>query len=557
MFKRFVFSVYFFGFAFSNFASAYDIDTHFYMTYAMARYVGIKHEVASRIALGGEWGDENIITTPMSPTILTGTQLRKVHFPGYVKAGQLSTYQFLGVSDVTKTRAMHDFASELFTEGLKERDLFKAIQSFHTMQDSFSHHGTPQIFGHAYGGHWPDRPFWRDYEWYSRMVKANIEMLWAIRELLPESALDKNINAAPASSQKTYTMSANELAKHFVSLSEVRYAATHDIMRDREYVEFAVRYLVTMAIKNGYFYTNEDIESWLGSEDYTQKKTGQEVLATLFSRILSWEKQTNGDTMTTNKCIGGRRIFNRKFMSSDLGINLCDPIWIEEHNQNPGGVITELVDVLTQGYLPVPPSPYTSLIEVEFEGPIREKEMEIRIRNVRHLIWNLYGSNIQFQPNSKLRQQLNDAFDRKPYIPKESFGIAKYDAKTGIVNISISDEDQRQYSSMLKAYLLPSLTGEKTWIEFFVGLSQYTSGSLSMSLYWGYKLWDYKNRLQADIFKSRIVPQPDNTYYRNEAAFQAYKGNQFKTNLVRPEIIEAWSLESGSDKRKGGLLYNQ
>ena len=40
-------------------AKAYDEDTHFYGTYAMARYAGINHEVASRIATTAEWMDES------------------------------------------------------------------------------------------------------------------------------------------------------------------------------------------------------------------------------------------------------------------------------------------------------------------------------------------------------------------------------------------------------------------------------------------------------------------------------------------------------------------
>lgn len=33
-------------------AQAYDKDTHFYGTYSMARFAGIKHEVALKIATG-------------------------------------------------------------------------------------------------------------------------------------------------------------------------------------------------------------------------------------------------------------------------------------------------------------------------------------------------------------------------------------------------------------------------------------------------------------------------------------------------------------------------
>ena len=41
----------------SNVVQAYDEDVHFYQTYSMARFAGIKHEVAVKMALTTQWMD--------------------------------------------------------------------------------------------------------------------------------------------------------------------------------------------------------------------------------------------------------------------------------------------------------------------------------------------------------------------------------------------------------------------------------------------------------------------------------------------------------------------
>ena len=47
-------------------ARAYDEDTHFYATYAMARYSGISHEVAVKLATTTQWMDECFLSDPTS-----------------------------------------------------------------------------------------------------------------------------------------------------------------------------------------------------------------------------------------------------------------------------------------------------------------------------------------------------------------------------------------------------------------------------------------------------------------------------------------------------------
>ena len=141
---------------------AYDEDTHFYSTYAMARHAGIKHEVAEKIALSAQWMDESFLSDPTSMMVLPITGIHKrrlLHFPSLRRGGSLSAaaqqkvlgfdnfekthlalinwaIKFLGYEGDaqqlqtlnlwTATEADDPFASELFMEGLKEGDLMKA-----------------------------------------------------------------------------------------------------------------------------------------------------------------------------------------------------------------------------------------------------------------------------------------------------------------------------------------------------------------------------------------------------------------------------------------------
>ena len=163
-------------------AHAYDVDTHFYATYAMARYAGIRHEVAARIAIGAQWMDESYVSDPTSMILmpLTGVKKRRLlHFPSSRALGsmQASTQiRILGFDQMTfietwvgamltkyaeyegrlselalstETVEDHDFGSELFMEGLKAGNLMMASAGLHVLEDSFAHAGTAAEEGHV------------------------------------------------------------------------------------------------------------------------------------------------------------------------------------------------------------------------------------------------------------------------------------------------------------------------------------------------------------------------------------------------------------------------
>src|ERR1043166_9283981 len=59
-------------------AGAYEYDVHFYHTYAMARYAGLKHEVAAAIGLSAQRPDE---TTFLASAFYEFKIGRIFHFP--------------------------------------------------------------------------------------------------------------------------------------------------------------------------------------------------------------------------------------------------------------------------------------------------------------------------------------------------------------------------------------------------------------------------------------------------------------------------------------------
>ncbi|MGE3974182.1 MAG: hypothetical protein AB7F59_06625 [Bdellovibrionales bacterium] len=558
-------------------AQAYDIDTHFYATYAMARYAGINHAVASRIALGGEWFDEHIVSSPMIPTVFIGTKIRKcAHFAGYSKAADMASYQLWGLNGVTKTIAMHDFSTEMLTRGLKEGDFFKAVQSFHTMQDSFAHTGTTALAGHSYGGHWPDRPFWRNYNFYGRMVHASFQMLVAIRGLLPREALDLELRPTPQLSQRrNYLLSADELSQTYLGLPEVQHFATTNVLTHPDYVKFAVEFLVRKAEESHYFNPQENLESWLidteKSGEYRKGLTGQQVLERLMSRMVLWETQVNKDTDTSERCTSGRRILQRQVISQNVGIRLCDHVWLRQHGGS-AKVISELVGYLTQGYLPVLPNPETSLVEVEDEGPIRQKEMEIRIGNVKNLIFKFYGVNIDFKENKSIWKQAKSIFARDPQvkptlaeainrslvsnaIAKEVFGDVKFNSSTSTVEIGPSDQDQDRFAVMMRKVFFPNLAKERTWGEQFSPLWKPNWGTLvGGQVLYGVFL-EYLAKARLDLLTHNVVPGPENTYYRDLPTYEQYvKENKFK-KLLSVESVKRMTVGSGQERRSGGILY--
>lgn len=106
--------------------------------------------------------DESYISDPLTMILLPDVGIKKrrlLHFPGSRLASKMTQNTLPLLTDpssgtklkiFTETEADHEFASELFTEGLMEGNLMKASAGLHTLQDSFAHAGTIAELGHAH-----------------------------------------------------------------------------------------------------------------------------------------------------------------------------------------------------------------------------------------------------------------------------------------------------------------------------------------------------------------------------------------------------------------------
>src|SRR6185312_16545428 len=140
-------------------AKAYELETHCYDTYILARRVGFTREYAEFFCKGAQAVDEGVSSTPMAPTLLYGEMLRRIwHAPTYLFQKQTVTQDGHAKVQLTAAaEANHPVASKLLDEGLREGNWFKIALSIHVIEDSYGHSGFTTELLHLYTGHNPDR----------------------------------------------------------------------------------------------------------------------------------------------------------------------------------------------------------------------------------------------------------------------------------------------------------------------------------------------------------------------------------------------------------------
>ncbi len=125
------------AFAAATSALAYDEDTHFYGTYAMARHAGIRHEAATKLALSAQWMDESLMSDPTSMIFMPVTGVKKrrlLHFPSArkSKANSDAERQIFGMNDLGEfaTEALETIAEWAGYKGkLDEINVFTTTES--------------------------------------------------------------------------------------------------------------------------------------------------------------------------------------------------------------------------------------------------------------------------------------------------------------------------------------------------------------------------------------------------------------------------------------------
>lgn len=516
---------------FSYTASAYDVDTHFYGTYSMARFAGIKHNVALKLATGAQWMDESYISDPLSMIVLPMTGIKKrrlLHFPGSPLANRLNPAEMqsrLGgllktdpssgypLSTFTETEAEHEFATELFTEGLMEGNLMKISAGLHTLQDSFAHAGTIAEIGHAHFWHHPDRAYVDEasVEKYFKMARSVLKAMVAVRSLLPETEIDYDI--AFSDQGPNAKLDGEKLGDLYYSNQLIRKFVSRKILNEPEFVDFVLLEMFERAKKRGYL--NDGAKAYLKS--YTP---GQDSYAAAesISIKLSEDKEAF------------KRIVSQTRLLKDLGrpAENIDARYVISMGGN-AGLTTKVIQSILNEIVPRPLNEYNRF-EKEEDGVIWDKEMSIRVSNMRTLVQMLYKKDLYFLKNNTSDSagyllELTKDPRANPRFPKKS------NPNTEIVTYTLNEK--HEFNKMIFTFLFPKLSKSLGDLKSFSALMQliqsppptktgivaqvgnlWEKSKATYNAFMSIDNYSEKIRLAVeDLQSSRIVPNQYNRYY--------------------------------------------
>ncbi len=473
-------------------AQAYDEDTHFYATYSMARFSGITHEVAVKLALGAQWMDESYLSDPTSMIVLPITGIRKrrlLHFPSSRAVGEFASVQqqAFGLADkmhnpivekivdeirnrtgikvdpanlsfLSNTEPEHPLATALLTQGLKEGNLMKCAASLHTLEDSFAHAGTPAEEGHMKFWHWPDRPF-DAVDKYFEMTEAVFSAMVAIRSQLPIQALDCSltigINGA-TNGVPNCKRDAEELQAAYTSLKIVQHVVRYNPLEDRRYIETTMNLIFEESAKLGILkITKPAFFQLVNKAVQSGRKGSYAVLQAVLEAMLEMEAAD-----PTHKVLDLKRLLvaTGKVVESPA-ISEWDyaQAEIKDRDKKAGRSLyssfaERLANDLLQWQVPLPLS-LTHRVELEVDGgPVREKEMELRIGRIRAMINSLYGINLKMIPNNTkdeagFKKEIDGDPSAEPTIPKSSV----------VTYATFNLREKKRFNQIIFAYLFPSL----------------------------------------------------------------------------------------------------
>jgi hypothetical protein len=591
-------------------AQAYDEDTHFYGTYAMARYSGIRHEAAMKIALSAQWMDESFISDPTSLIFLpiTGVKKRRLlHFPSSRVVGSLNAdaQQTLlgnpdnmnpmlktfadwfikkvgyegkldGLNFMTETEEDHPFASELLMQGLKQGNLMMAAASIHTLEDSYAHAGTPAEQGHAAFWHWPDRPF-ASMPKYFRMVHSVMSVMVTLRQMLPPEAIDCSLHLTPApSTTPNCKMTASELAKNYSLQPEVVATVSRDVLKDKEYVMTALKDLFARAVKAKYVKLDNDSYKAVLAATNIEGMDAYTALEEIVRQLL--RKQLTSQT----------QYFDLQYLLTDMGrLHSGSSIQVMDYIDSYGIDANSLSSMDSEGFSSFVhaiayellrwkvPMPLTDSHRMEVEddtSPIREKEMEIRNRGMRALIAGMYGTDLQFlESNSK---------DQKGFQNEMTMNnLAETPIPTGVSNTVYATYNLREknlWDKMIFQYLFPdlkekdleTLVGVGIKVDEYLAQRKAISDSTSFTVtkeakylvldhkYFGGIHSDLKPMLIPylhDLVDTHLTPSDDNYFYRNNRLFTQYRDAGTVKNLLGSTDVWTWA-QMQSDATGGTLV---
>ncbi len=549
MTKKFIFKTLAIVLLFSTHALAYDVDTHFYGTYSMARFAGIRHEIAVKLATGAQWMDESYISDPMSMIVLPDVGMKKrrlLHFPATRESvrgfdpnalpswvSKVDPALRTPLTTMTETIANCEFASEMFSEGLAEGDLMKASAGLHTLEDSYAHAGTISELGHAHFWHHPDRPYVDadSINKYFDMTASVFKAMVAVRDLLPSNGIDYNLQVG--SSTKNYQLTAVELAQLYKNVPLVKNTISYNVLKDRKYVAEAVRILFARAYNAGYL-KHEQTPQYVAylnrfQDGHDAYEAALDVVDAMPSSLIDFDKLNGGVKSPTLRddirAAGGMRVF----MAGKLHPFL-------------------------KGFVPQPMSATHKFEKENDTDPdgkaIWQKENEIRIENMRSMIQRLYNAHLFFFENNS-----KDA----PGFLKELAQDSRADFKqrinkNGIEIVGYSLAEKYRFDHMIFKYLFPKLsTYLKNDAAEIDNLSRIIITNTQISFMQRAKdkltalvsllpgLGDGLKKMQIahdDIFNSRISPVHYDKHYQDPIAFRhRVADGTYKARIISEENL--------------------
>jgi hypothetical protein len=552
-------------------AHAYDEDTHFYGTYSMARFAGIRHEVAVKIALGAQWMDESFISDPTSLLILpiTGVKKRRLlHFPSSRVEGRLAGYnqddtfgfKINGLTSLvvqeaikllaykgdlstlvahTTTEPNHEFASSLLMEGLKEGNLMKASASLHTIEDSFAHAGTSAELGHTALWHWPDRPF-DDVAKYLQMTEVVFKALVAIRAQLPESALDCSLKSGPT--EANCQLNAEDLVALYDVQPEVAATVSANVLHDPKFIQVVLRDFVDRALASGYL-----IRQTEGSEFY-YRLLDTTLAQNAFVQIDTYEMCYRYilDLVAHGKLLDLQVLPKDMGLVSDPTISFSDFLQsfaqFSGPDQDPTGVkpfVREMVHRVLAGYVA---APLTDIHreEVEDDNAIpRRTEMQMRSAAMQALIARLYGTQVELVANNSK--------DDVGFVNEVLLKPAANPAELTAGKVSMNLQEKNAWDNMVFHYLFPNLakTVLPTLAKVMVELNHPNQG-------WGWidavknmaMLTPFIHTYFSDTVNTHIEPLGDEKFYQNPELLARVKT---RSPTLYPKFFgpkDVWSIDA-------------
>lgn len=571
-------TVLFFFYLTSNLAHAYDVDTHFYSTYAMARHACIRKPLALKIATATQWMDESYISDPTSYILLVPDGVHKrrlLHFPAS-RAGTLisvdSQRQVMGFDKFisahaqlvdfgvkllarpedrekmktllywTETAEDDRFASQMLMEALKEGNTMKAAMSLHVIEDSYAHAGTPAEYGHTVFWHWPDRPFFKPDE-YKKMTKSIFQALVAIRAQLPEEALDRSLHTF--SNQANCDMDARQLSDAY--FDQVKDVVSYNILHDKEYVTETLRWFINSAIANGYLVADpkkvDQLLAAVGIDGTFDSYTGLEKLIKILIKgqmspehgVLQWH--TILDQMQLLRA-GSPVTFDEFIAQFGTG-----PVGAFDINSESVDAFVKIVaSNLLRFNVPSEIDPRKHLEEMENDKAVpRQIEMTIRERNMQNYIEKTFGEKIKFESNNT-----GDELGFGKEIRMEDAARPNPFPNDGYEHVTFSLKEKNAFDHIVFKYLYPT-TKEGTLEKITAAVHAVNTSKHWVSEIWegivaAYGLHSIVPTVIHDLVNEHTGPSEDNFFYRNPYEFKDYQNRGIVKKLMGPGDV--WLLEN-------------